>query len=249
MSHVTTRSMVAAEKLRQAQSHLKDAEELNERLLKERYELEYQNKQLKAKNDSLNDKIKTFRTTCDDQQLELTRLQDVIESFSSLQGELDLKNDRIRCLQEQLREAHDELSDLHSQRDSLQQSNSMSLHQEIDDFTDGARLSLLPTKPLAAGAAGGGGRRGRRRARSQRPGPEAPAPSPPAARSPSPTAAPHPATHQSAPAPTECREPPSRPPPSPPLPLSPALPPALPPAPRPAPRRRRQQRQPSYLKN
>ncbi|XP_049886566.1 reticulon-4-like [Pectinophora gossypiella] len=98
-------------------------------------------------------------------------------------------------------------------------------------------FNRLPAQGWRPGQPAGGGRRGRRRARSQRPGPEAPAPSPPAARSPSPTAAPHPATHQSAPAPTECRVPPSRPPPSPPLPLSPALPPA--------PRRRRQQRQPS----
>lgn len=131
---MTTRTMHLnnlENKLKKALTDLKEAGELSERLLAERNDNEHQIRQLKAKNASLRDHLTTSRSNLDEAQADIDKLQCSIHSYQDLHAELDLAKDRAEFLQQQLREAHNQLLELNREKEDSEFSHTASLQDEL----------------------------------------------------------------------------------------------------------------------
>ncbi|KAI5646366.1 alternative splicing regulator domain-containing protein [Phthorimaea operculella] len=136
MSMMTTRSMHAEKTMAKLQQRLTEAEQINEKLLVERDEIDLEMKQLKSKNTQLTDSVTTLRTQCAESQLEIDQHIQHIDSLERARFDLinDLHSARDRCkfLNQQLNEANKQLADLHQEKEDIENKFSVSLHHELE---------------------------------------------------------------------------------------------------------------------
>lgn len=140
---MTTRKMALEMKLQKVQNELKDSKALNERLVDERYANESEIKKLKAKTHQLQEKILFLRTTYDEAQVDLDRLQKQVDSSEALHLQLEAAKDRNIHLEEQLQEAQEQLSSIF--REKEESMHAISLQHELTFAEFGSTQSTAMT--------------------------------------------------------------------------------------------------------
>lgn len=126
-----TRRMMSNENLMKTLSDLKEQRALSDRLLEDRNSNEATIKRLKSSNKQLTNKLMVLRQEHDSLLLEYDSQRQVIEGFNTSCLEHEAALDRIKLLEQQLRETTSELNSLQDFISETEQANALSLHEEL----------------------------------------------------------------------------------------------------------------------